>query len=85
MNEIDHDTINEMNTPVFSNYDETRPFVIVSRDLDEGSRAMWREYARFSTKEECRELLRRKREARAQYEDETGYESLIQYKIVEDK
>ena len=84
MNDADRELSHEMNQPVFTNYDPERPWVIVGKDYDEGSRAMWREYERFPTQADARHALRVMRENRAAYEDKTGYESLVDYKIVED-
>ena len=74
-----------MNAPVFSQFDAARPWVIVRKDYDEGTRAMWREWSRFASKDEAMEVLRRKREGMAAYEDETGYESMVAYKVVKDE
>jgi hypothetical protein len=75
----------EMNAPVFTNVDPLRPWVVVMKDHDEGSRAMWREYERFPTEVEARAALRQIRENQAAYEDRTGYEPSCSYKVVEDK
>lgn len=85
MTDYDKETINEMNAPDFKEYDPNRLWVIVRKDYEEGSRAMWREYERFSTKEEARKTLSMIRENQNSYEDRTGYESLISYKIVKEK
>jgi hypothetical protein len=83
MNEVDRETVQEMNAPHFTNYDPDRLWVVVRKDYEEGSRAMWRESERFSTQDEARKVLRTIRENQAAYEDRTGYEPMTAYKIVE--
>ncbi len=84
--EADRELAHEMSLPVFTNHDPNRgQWVIVRKDYDEGSSAMWREWHRFGTQDEARNWLRRKRQAEDIYQDETGYEPCFSYKIVEDK
>lgn len=68
----------------FTTYDPSRPFVIVRKDYEEGSRAMWREYERFEMRAEARAALQVIHDNLSTYEDRTGYETMAAYKIVED-
>jgi hypothetical protein len=79
----EQETAQEMSFPVFTNFDPSRLWVIVCKDYEEGTRAMWREWDRFTTQDEAREALRMKRAAICAYEDRTGYETMIAYKIVQ--
>jgi hypothetical protein len=73
---------NEMNQPVFTEYDPTRPWVVLRKDYEEGSRAMWREYERFKAEVDARYALRNIRENQYAYEDRTGIEPMCSFKVV---
>ena len=80
----DQERTNEMNSPVFTDYNPEKLWVVVRKDYEEGSLAMWREYERFATQSEARSALLTVRNNQAAYEDRTGYETLVAFKIVED-
>ena len=85
MDESDRERSNEMAQPVLTNYDPEITWVVVAKDYDEGSIAMWREYERFSTRDEALHALKNIRENQNAYEDQTGYEPSVAYKIVRDE